>query len=899
MANLQLCDTHNMVAYLKKPERSEGFHQIVEFLKSSHIKYALTENPTIYESFIIQFWQTTSASTLEDEEVKITATIDGQLKTVTKASLRRHLKLKDGDGISSLPNTEIFEQLVLMGAQLFRTHVADEAASTRVDVRYGGTATTVSSLDTEQGSGNIDKTPSMAHDLPLPRVNTLGSDEGKELMVLCTKLSNRVKKLEKTVKSNQARRKARIVVSDDEEEDSSKQGRKISTIDEDPIIELVQHDAEFEGRNEYKFEVYIAGAAVSTVGVAISTVEPVSTANVPIATAGISTTEPISSQQIDPKDKGKGMMVEPEKPPKKNDQIKADEELAQKLYEEEQARFNAEQEAKFNTEQEELLAYETTGDEANPSVANVDWDDVQAQIQADEDLAQRMLEEERENLSIAERARLLAELIDKRKKIQAAQRYEENRNKPQTMSQQRKTMCTYMKNMAGYKMEQFKGKSFYEIKEMLDKVYKQVTLFVPMDSGSVQNQPDVEEKELSQEDLQQIMMVVPVEEVYVEALQVKYLIIDWEIYTEDTRKYWKIIRVGNHTEVYQFFDDMLKAFDRDDLVKLWSLVRERFSSTDPTDDKERSLWVELKRLFEPDADYSGIPEILSVKYPIVDWESQNLGSVDMEDIHIGDEKDWTLISWKLYENCGVHSLLLDGTLTCFNMLVEKRYPLIKEMLKKMLNWKLKAEAESTMAFELLKFIKGELLGIMDFYNLVLLIQLDTAGDGSQQWSLVKIDIKDLKFLKETYSPPPPLRFPHTTYGKIRIDDDLHDLSFVEVEFPAIVINDAFAPQDALQCKSQVSTPFNDEIDFRISFDEFDDEDYTIIYDKNLFFYKMISVNNLKTDSEKDNEKVIPSIPSPEPAISCFDDLDFFNDFENKFYSIVYNDAQTSKSYLLT
>ncbi|GKA62273.1 hypothetical protein Tco_0761792 [Tanacetum coccineum] len=98
--------------------------------------------------------------------------------------------------------------------------------------------------------------------------------------------------------------------------------------------------------------------------------------------------------------------------------------------------------------------------------------------------------------------------------------------------------------------------------------------------------------------------------------------------------------------------------------------------------------------------------------------------------------------------------------------------------------------------------------------------------GSQQWSLVKIDIKDLKFLKETYSPPPPLRFPHTTYGKIRIDDDLRDLSSVEAEFPAIVINDAFAPQDALQCKSQVSTPFNNEINFRISFDEFDDEDFT-------------------------------------------------------------------------
>ncbi|GKE03600.1 hypothetical protein Tco_1395618 [Tanacetum coccineum] len=115
----------------------------------------------------------------------------------------------------------------------------------------------------------------------------------------------------------------------------------------------------------------------------------------------------------------------------------------------------------------------------------------------------------------------------------------------------------------------------------------------------------------------------------------------------------------------------------------------------------------------------------------------------------------------------------------------------------------------------------------------------------------------------------------------------------------IVINDAFAPQNTLQCKSQVSTPINDEIDFRIPFDESDDEDYTIICGKNSFSYKMISVNNLKMDSENDYEKVMPSIPSPEPAISCFDDLDFFNDFENEFPVIVYNDAQTSKSDLLT
>ncbi|GKE29921.1 hypothetical protein Tco_1445305, partial [Tanacetum coccineum] len=120
---------------------------------------------------------------------------------------------------------------------------------------------------------------------------------------------------------------------------------------------------------------------------------------------------------------------------------------------------------------------------------------------------------------------------------------------------------------------------------------------------------------------------------------------------------------------------------------------------------------------------------------------------------------------------------------------------------------------------------------------------------------------------------------------IMIDDDLYDLSYVEAEFPAIVINDAITPQDALQCKSQVSTPINNEIDFKISFDESDDEDYTIICDKNSFSFKVVSVNNFKTDSENDSEKVVPSIPLPEPAISCFDDLDFFKDFEKEFPAI--------------
>ncbi|GKC86626.1 hypothetical protein Tco_1147275 [Tanacetum coccineum] len=113
---------------------------------------------------------------------------------------------------------------------------------------------------------------------------------------------------------------------------------------------------------------------------------------------------------------------------------------------------------------------------------------------------------------------------------------------------------------------------------------------------------------------------------------------------------------------------------------------------------------------------------------------------------------------------------------------------------------------------------------------------------------------------------------------------------------AIVFNDALTSKVALSYEPTVS-PLNDnKIDFRISFDEFDDEDYTVVFDKNSFSYKIISANDLKTDSENNNEKVnMPSFPSPKPMVSYFDDLDFFKDFENEFPVIVYDDALTSKS----
>nr|GEW15346.1 hypothetical protein [Tanacetum cinerariifolium] len=114
MARLAFCDYHNMIAILEKYEHNVDFHLIVDFVEASHIRYALTINPTVHVSHIRQFWSTARVET-SNEGTKIFATIDGKPRTISESSIRRNLKLNDEARISSLPDAELFENLTLMG----------------------------------------------------------------------------------------------------------------------------------------------------------------------------------------------------------------------------------------------------------------------------------------------------------------------------------------------------------------------------------------------------------------------------------------------------------------------------------------------------------------------------------------------------------------------------------------------------------------------------------------------------------------------------------------------------------------------------------------------------------------------------------------------------------------
>ncbi|GJV07072.1 hypothetical protein Tco_1344728 [Tanacetum coccineum] len=140
-----------MVAYLKKPTGSEGFQEIVDFLNGSHIRYALTKNPTIYVSLIEKFWQTATVRTVDNGEQEINATVDGKEFTITEASVRRHLQLADADGISVLPNTEIFAQLSLMGYVLTDDKLTFQKVMKRIERDSSKHGRMVEEIDQDAG----------------------------------------------------------------------------------------------------------------------------------------------------------------------------------------------------------------------------------------------------------------------------------------------------------------------------------------------------------------------------------------------------------------------------------------------------------------------------------------------------------------------------------------------------------------------------------------------------------------------------------------------------------------------------------------------------------------------------------------------------------------------------
>ncbi|GJV64726.1 hypothetical protein Tco_1475554 [Tanacetum coccineum] len=365
------------------------------------------------------------------------------------------------------------------------------------------------------------------YDSPLPG-SCLGNIKNAQDLVI-KKLKKKVKRLEKKqrartpgmklFKIGTSRRKSL------DKENVSKQGRNLKTMsmfeegdfddDCDDIDDMVNEEIEnVEGDtvnvgdavNTATTGVSVAIASVTTAGVSISIAEP---RTPPTTTTTAFEDEYLTISQtlvkmrsqkakekgvafrdveesarstiilptIDPKDKGKDIMQEPKKPPKNpiKAQIQRDAEITQRLFEEEKA------------ELEKMQRERAAQEEASNASLIAEFDDVQARMDADALLAARLQEEEREQFSIDEQARILVETIAKRKRFFVAQRAEQIRNKPPTKTQLRNMMITFLKNMGRFTYNQLKNKSLEEIQKLYEREQKWINDFVPMDSEMVKD----------------------------------------------------------------------------------------------------------------------------------------------------------------------------------------------------------------------------------------------------------------------------------------------------------------------------------------------------------------------------------------------------------------------------
>ncbi|GJX84157.1 hypothetical protein Tco_0334931 [Tanacetum coccineum] len=296
-----------------------------------------------------------------------------------------------------------------------------------------------------------------------------------------------------------------------------------------------------------------------------------------------------NSQEVQPsksKDKGKVIMIEPEVPLKRKDQVALDEDLARNI----QAQLDVEiiEEERLARKQEE---------EANIDLIEP-WGNTQAMMEVDRLLAEKLQTREREELTDKEKGKLFMELMEKRRKHFAVIRAQEKRNRPPTKAQKRSQMSTYLKHMGGYKHKQLKGKSYDEIQKLFDKEMKRVNTFVAMSSEAQESNKKSRES-LKRQKLGDDKETNEHEEVEADDTTElkKHLVIK-----KDDDIAIDVIPLATKPPVivdYKLLKEGIMGIDREDLQTLWKLVKTKHGDLRPKDEHERVLYGDLNVMFEP------------------------------------------------------------------------------------------------------------------------------------------------------------------------------------------------------------------------------------------------------------------------------------------------------------
>nr|GEV41675.1 hypothetical protein [Tanacetum cinerariifolium] len=165
-------------------------------------------------------------------------------------------------------------------------------------------------------------------------------------------------------------------------------------------------------------------------------------------------------------------------------------------------------------------------------------------------------------------------------------------------------MIVYLKNMARYKIQHFKGMTYDQVRPIFEREYNHVQTFLKSDKDEEPSKKRAAKETLLQESFKKLRVEVEVSGSHSTQQQETPTVDPVEISEEDVQNMLQIVLMAEFkVEALQVnFEDMLKDFDREDLDAVWRITKEKFSTTMPTQNKEKDLWAELTRLYEPNAD---------------------------------------------------------------------------------------------------------------------------------------------------------------------------------------------------------------------------------------------------------------------------------------------------------
>nr|GEU30893.1 hypothetical protein [Tanacetum cinerariifolium] len=553
-----------MVAILEKSENVD-FHPIVDFIEASPLRYALTVKPTVYVSHIRQFCSTAKIETME-EGTKILATVDGILRTVTESSL--NLKLQDKEGIRFNEFSSNIATALVCLATLLSTALICLDGLVKI-VNNKGEGSCIPTEPHHTPSSKAHPTSHTTHSSPtLPPVTTASIPTVTPF---------------ETTPIRQYTRRARIA--------QSSALPPIADEPTSPLRDVSEGEAAPERVSDDTEEMATVLTSMDAATVLASGVAEVPTGSGSIPTVSPPANEVPTGSDVFPtaslilatatvvtpytRRKGKETLLEEEM---ERDSQRMNEQIAQDA---EIARIHAE---------EELQSMIDGLDRSNETVAKY--------LQEYQQFASE--------LPLERRIELISDLTKYQDNYAKVHKFQTQQRKPWSKKQKRDYYMAVIRSNLGWKVKDFRGMTFEEIEAKFTTVWKQIKDFIPIGSKEeeerfkrrgirfeqesvkkLKTSESVPEEvkspdEVPKEKVKEMMQLVPIEEVYVEALQVKHPIIDWKVHTEGQRSFWKITRLGGSSASYQFFVDMLKHLDTEDLNQLWALVKESLSNRLPT-----------------------------------------------------------------------------------------------------------------------------------------------------------------------------------------------------------------------------------------------------------------------------------------------------------------------------